>query len=421
MERSQGYGKWKIGISAFAGLMLGSAPGRVSASDHLDSPTAIANPQADIGDVYAWMSPSGRQLNLIMDIVGKSFSDKLSYVFHIDSGSAFGKTTATTTVICRFHEAGTTDCRVGDIDHAHGDASKPQGLQSARHRFRVFAGLRDDPFFNNVKGTRAAYQVASAALNDGAQIDAAGCPDFNQATSEGISYQWRHTEGGPAKNLLAGWTTSAIAISIDLDIVAKGGKLLAVWGTTATSDKQLQRVGRPMTKNALLGLLASDEVADDLKERWNAATPATSAEFVVAIEKALKIYDSFDGKCGNQWLSDREAPPTLRYHALATLLTDDRLWVNGASAVCSQLFAVEMASVGGQSALKNDCGGRTPNYKAANIWRSLLVNGTTTGFDDGLEHDEREHSASLFPFLATPDAQPAKAKSPDPGHAAYKE
>lgn len=421
MDQSRGYGKWKIGVWALAGFMLGGAPGGVSASDHLDSPTAAANPQADIGDVFAWISPSGQQLNLIMDIVGKSFSDKFSYVFHVDSGKVFGKTTATTTVVCRFHGAGATDCRVDNTDQAQGDASKPQGLQSVRHRFRVFAGLRDDPFFNNVKGTRAAYQVATAALKNGAQADAAGCPIFDRPTAEAIAYQWRHTDGGPAQNLLAGWTTSAIVISIDLDVVAKGGKFLAVWGTTGTSDKQLQRVGRPMTKNALLGVLGSDAVADDLKERWNAATPATSAEFVVAIEKGLMIYDGFDGKCGNQWLTDREAAPTLRYHALATLLTDDRLWVNSGSAICSQLFAVEMASVGGQSAVKNDCGGRTPNYKAANIWRSLLVNGTTTGFDDGLDHDDREHSASLFPFLAPPGAGSAKTNSPDTAHAAYKE
>jgi hypothetical protein len=33
------------------------------ASDHLDSPATVANPAADIGDVYAWTSPEGKQLN----------------------------------------------------------------------------------------------------------------------------------------------------------------------------------------------------------------------------------------------------------------------------------------------------------------------------------------------------------------------
>ncbi len=28
------------------------------ASDHLDSPTVIADPRTDIGDVYAWTSPT---------------------------------------------------------------------------------------------------------------------------------------------------------------------------------------------------------------------------------------------------------------------------------------------------------------------------------------------------------------------------
>src|SRR6185503_14138062 len=71
-----------------------------AASDHLDSPSVIADPRADIGDLYAWTSPNGRQLNLVMTIVGHTFSDKLHYVFHVDSGSRFGRTTATTTIDC---------------------------------------------------------------------------------------------------------------------------------------------------------------------------------------------------------------------------------------------------------------------------------------------------------------------------------
>jgi hypothetical protein len=394
-------------LAAIAGMFAVIGAQVLQASDHLDSPTAISNPQADIGDVYAWTSPNGRQLNLIMDIVGKSFSDKLQYAFHIDSGKMYGKTTATTSIVCRFPDAKTAECRVGEIDYVRGDASRPEGLQGHHHRFRVFAGLRDDPFFNNVKGTRAAYEVASAALKNGTTVDAAGCPHFVQATSEAISYQWRHTNGGPPKNLLAGWSASSIIIAIDLDAVTPGGKMLAVWGTTATADKQLNRVGRPLTKNALLGLFAADEVGDQLKEQYNAETPATSARFIPEIQKGLALYDGLDGECGNQLLANPEAAPAMRYQALATLLADDRLWVNSASSVCTQLFAVELASVAGQSTLRGDCGGRSPNYNASNVWRSLLVKGTTVGVDDGLDHDEREHSVTVFPFLAAPDAKPA--------------
>ena len=40
------------------------------ACDHLDSPATGANPQVDIGDVHAWMSPEGRRRNLSMTMQG---------------------------------------------------------------------------------------------------------------------------------------------------------------------------------------------------------------------------------------------------------------------------------------------------------------------------------------------------------------
>jgi Domain of unknown function (DUF4331) len=306
-------------------------------------------------------------------------------------------------IACRFQAADAVECRAGDIDVARGDPRDPAGIESLYNHFRVFAGLRDDPFFNNVRGTRAAYQAAQDALKADAIVDAAGCPAFDRAISQNILNQWKHTDGGPAKNFLAGWLTSAIVISIDLKIVNNGGKLLAVWGTTSNQDKQLDRAARPLTGNALLGTLASDDVSDQLKEDYNAATLTTSGQFVAEIQKDLGLYDAFDGQCGNQLLAEPNAVPSKRYLALATLLADDRLWVNSASTVCTQLTAVELAALTGQKSLKNDCGGRTPKYNAVNVYRSLLVNGTNISVDDGVERDDREHSTTVFPFLAAPD------------------
>jgi len=371
-------------------LICVTLAGPAWASDHLDSPTVIADPRTDIGDIYAWTSPDHRQLNLVMDIVGHSFSDKVAYVFHVDSGRKFGSTTTTTDIVCRFPAATEADCVVGkDADHAHGDASVIGGLPGTNHRSRVFAGLRDDPFFNNVLGTRAAYSMAMKVLNGPPE----GCPHFDAATSAAILDQWRHTNGGPATNLLAGWTPSSIVISIDVGLVNKGGSLLAVWGATVGADRQIDREGRPLTGNALLGLFAPEEAAFALKEEFNAASPASGARFVAEIEKGVAIYDSFDGHCGNSLLG---------YRAMATLLADDRLWVNSASGVCTQLMAVELASVAGRKELKNDCGGRTPNYDSVNVYRSLLVDGTYASVDDGVHQDDHVHSTTVFPFLAAP-------------------
>jgi hypothetical protein len=378
------------------------APLACLASDHLDTPSVIADPRTDIGDLYAWTSTDGRRLNLVMTIVGHSFSDKTDYVFHIDSGKTFGKTAHTTTVRCNFPSEGVTRCRAGNDDSARGDASQPSGLDSAKHHFRVFAGLRDDPFFNNVKGTRAAYSVVFDALRRGTASDAAGCPLLTQEQSDILLEQWRHTDGGPATNFLKGWTPASVVISIDLPLVSRGGKLLAVWAATRQGGRQIDRAGRPLTGNALLGTIATDDISDALKERYNAATPSTSAEFITEIGKGLALYDSFDGACGNQWLIEKAAPPSARYRTLATLLADDRLWVNADSRNCTQLFAVELARLGRQEKWRGDCGGRTPNYNAVNEYRSLLVNGTTQGVDDGVTHDELRHSDDVFPFLAAP-------------------
>ena len=164
--RLQAWNWWFAGL-AMVGILIIMGVRAGSASDHLDTPTVIADPAADIGDIFAWTSSDGKRLNLVMDIVAHQFSDRLQYVFHVDSGKSFGKTTATTLIVCRFDVAGVAECWVGDVDYVHGDASNVSGIEGKNRRFRLFAGLRDDPFFNNVKGTRAMYGVAGSALQQG--------------------------------------------------------------------------------------------------------------------------------------------------------------------------------------------------------------------------------------------------------------
>lgn len=391
--------------AAVCSVALWVASFACDASDHLDTRTVIGDPRADIGDLYAWTSSDGERLNLAMTIVGHNFSSELAYTFHVDSGPRFGRTTGRTEIVCRFPAAGKTECEARGIDRAVGDAGKPAGIEGRNGRFRVFAGLRDDPFFNNVKGARDAYQVAAAGLERGAARDAAGCPAFDQSTSGTLLDKWRHTEGGPAQDFLRGWTPASLVVSIDLDAIDGGGRMFAVWGTTSTAQRQLDRMGRPLTGNALLAPLAADGVSDALKEQYNTGTRAEWAKLAPAIQQTLGLYDSFDSVCGNQWLADRSAEPALRYRAMAELLADDRLWVNGASRVCTQFFAVELAHLGGKAELRDECGGRTPTQDAVDVYRSLLVNGKTAGVDDGVDRDAQQHSAVEFPFLAAPSGE----------------
>lgn len=382
---------------AFTLAFIGMAQGAL-ASDHLDTPSVIADPRADIGDLYAWTSPDDRRLNLALPIVGHSFSDRLTYAIHIESGPSYGVTSATIALSCRFPD-GEMECRLGrDIVRGQGDTSR--GLVSRSGRLRVFAGPRDDPFFNNVRGTRGAYDAASKALRAGAAADAAGCPAFDATTIAFIRDQWAHTAGGPPQNLLAGWTPATIIAEIDLRSVTGGGPILALWATTTSSERQIDRAGRVLTGNALLGTIAGGDESNRLKEGYNSATPANGEDFVAEIEKGLALYDGFDGLCGNQLLAGPRPDPH-RYRVLARMLADDRLWLNSAADHCAILLAVETAALAGRSTA-SDCGGRAPSYNAVNAYRSMLVAGDYTAISDGLSRDEQPSSDTDFPFLSPP-------------------
>ncbi|MGE7137543.1 DUF4331 family protein [Luteibacter sp. NPDC031894] len=408
-------------LLTLAPALVALGPLSAHASDHLDTPTVAADPRADIGDVYAWTAPDGGRLNLVMTIVGHSFSDRIAYTFHVDSGKAFGQTTKSTSITCRFSASYAVQCAAGVDERADGFVDAAAGFASPSGRLKVFAGRRDDPFFNNVKGSRSAFDVAAAALKGGAPMDADGFPAFDAATVASIREHWRQTDGGPGKNFLAGWTPACIVVTVDLDMVAGGGPVLAVWGETALPNGRVDRAGRPLTGNALLAPLAPEAVSDRLKERYNRAEPATSRQFIADIQRSLGLYDAYDGVRGNQWLADARAAQGERYKQLATLLADDRLWVNSAARTCTQLFAVELAALSGRRDLADDCGGRTPSYDASNVYRSLLAAGDTRTIDDGVHRDERVHSTSRFPFLAaaaavnpeTAPAQPSTATASD--------
>jgi hypothetical protein len=273
----------------------------------------------------------------------------------------------------------------------------------------VFAGVRDDPFFNNVRGTRAALNVAGAAMA-GVRKDAGGCPDFGAATSARILDEWRHTEGRAGANFLAGWNTAALVVSVDLDVVDAGGPLLGVWSTTSVrrappghppleAGVLIDRMGRALTGNALLGTFDTGDASNRRKTEYNQSARENWASFAADIGKTLAIYDGFDGVCGNQWLAVQNAAPATRYDGLAQLLADDRLWVNSAAHACVQYLAAEFDHVG---ATHHDCGGRTPNYDAADVFRSLLATGSVAGVDDGVSTDDGRPSDSKFPFLAPP-------------------
>jgi hypothetical protein len=219
-------------------LTTGAAIGlKLRAADHRDGPAAIADPAADITDIYAWMSTDKTKVTLVMDVypnapAGTLFSDQVLYTFDLNSAASFGGTPTNTKIICGFDTAQKITCWVGSSEMVTGDASATAGLTSASAKTKVFAGLRDDPFFFNLTGFKAtAADVAAAA--SGLTFDPSGCPMLDATTSSTLVAQLAHgTAGAAPTSDFAGQNVLSIVIEVDTALVTPGGKFLGIWGST---------------------------------------------------------------------------------------------------------------------------------------------------------------------------------------------
>lgn len=226
-------------------LLLLAAP-LALAADHTDGPAASADPTADITDLFAWTSPDGKDLNLIMNVFpaatsAAKFSDAVQYVFHTNSQASFGAAaTSSEDIVCTFDAAQKISCWAGS-SYVTGDASSTSGIASSDGKLRVFAGLRDDPFFFNLDGFKDAVAdvKATAAAGGLPAPDAAGCYNLGNPGSSGtiasvLVADLTHTSHGanPAVDHFAGLNVLSIALQVDLSLVNKGGPVVGVWGST---------------------------------------------------------------------------------------------------------------------------------------------------------------------------------------------
>ncbi len=217
------------GIGALCAVTSISASAR--AADHTDSPAVVADPAADIADVYAWVE-GGQDLNLIMNIATAAFSDQVQYVFHIESMPAYGMSGPTTTILCRFDVSQRVECWVGEDVYVSGDATGESGISDGSGMVRVHTGLRDDPFFFNISGFGATIDLVKDAAPN-LTFDDDGCPALDVDTANALATQLTlEPDGSAGRDDFAGRNVQSLVVQVDRSLVDAGGSILAVWGST---------------------------------------------------------------------------------------------------------------------------------------------------------------------------------------------
>jgi Domain of unknown function (DUF4331) len=371
-------------------------------SDHISGPRALADPIADITDVYAFPSPeqSGR-LVLVLNTLPMAkpsdvFSDGLLYRFRLrplhrpasdDAAWRFVPGDGEIVVDCVFDapSGGTED---PSTPQQQGTCVGPSG-ESVSFRvndpaggsgrgLRVFAGTRWDPFIMDARAALTTLATHELAFTD------------------------------PGSIFLDGKNVLSIVVEIDTGFVADWGLVgvVAETLTRGTFNVRIERVGRPEVKNMMLAPKEFDPVNRDLEIRdlYNMEDAFHLGDSYVGAYRArldanLAFWDGLDGKL--DWVADANGR-----HPLTDLVLDDYLIVDVTKPYVEHgsFLEIELAARNGTE--HQTCGGRAPNDDVMDTIFTQLVNGGHgPTVRDGVDAASRPATGD-FPYLAPPNPSP---------------
>jgi Domain of unknown function (DUF4331) len=370
-------------------------------SDHFSGPRALADPTADISDVFAFPAPETPQhLVIVMDVFGKAgpsavFSDAVIYRFRIRpvGVAATGPEAAFAPGQGEFTLDFTFDVPSGRTNSGRplqqGRCLTPSGSTisfrtddengGAVDGVQVFAGQRSEPFFLDVRMIERT--VATGKLS------------FRPKGSD----------------TLYGTNILAIVMKIEWHKMLKGGPLFAVVCETLQAGPRpvrIERVGRPEIKNVSLSFKMFDQVNRDLEIRdlYNSEDafnlkPDYFDAYRVRMNANLAFYDGLDGKI--DWPFDHRGN-----HPLTKLLLADFLVVDASKPFAeTSYFEIERSMLDGRAHATP--GGRWLNQDIMDFVFTLYVNGGNgPPVNDGVDAPIA-WSSKAFPYLAPPN--PAKA------------
>lgn len=246
--------RFAVGLGALGAIALVAAE-PAQGADHLDSNAAVGDPAADITDWFAWTSADGESLNMILAVTplagdDATFSDATQYSFHVNAHPSLLEAAGLSTLItCQYYSDTELECwaqRDGSVvGYVEGDPSAEAGLTNADSSIRVFAGLRNDPFYFNLDGFGATAATVRSVVESSPGdlgLDGNGCPaGLAEATRSALVTQLAENapdapDGTPI-NDLDGANVLAIVMQVDLDLISDAtNPTLSTWGSTQAAE-----------------------------------------------------------------------------------------------------------------------------------------------------------------------------------------
>jgi hypothetical protein len=368
-------------------------------SDHISGPRALAEPVADITDVYAFPSPE-RPGHLVLVVNTLPFaqpsdgmSDGLVYRFRLRPLTAapgepvpFAVGAEEFVVDCRFSPPASAADGTGV--QQKGTCITPAGETvsftvhdeqgGSGHGVRVFAGPRWDPFIMDARAALTTIATGELAFTDPGSIFLDG------------------------KNVLG--------LVVELDCALLGGaQLVGIVAETLTRGRftvRIERVGRPEVKNMLLAPKQFDQVNTDLEIRdlYNLEDafhlgPSYQGAYRARLNANLAFWDGLDGT--TDWPADGNGN-----HPLTSLVLADHLVVDVTKPYAEQgsFLEIELAALAGKP--HETCGGRALNDDVIDRLFTTLINaGNGPVIRDGVDSATRP-ATRTFPYLAAPNPDP---------------
>jgi hypothetical protein len=367
-------------------------------SDHISGPRALADPIADITDVYAFPSPEqADRLVLVVNTLPMAkpsdrFSEGLLYRFRVrpldgateqTPGWHFVPADDEYVVDCVFSAPDPT----GGVDQ-EGTCTSPAG-ESVSFRvndpqggsgagLRVFAGTRWDPFIMDAHAALTTLATHELAFTD------------------------------PGSIFLDGKNVLSLVVELDTSLLGES-HLVGVVAETLTRgaiNVRIERVGRPEVKNMMLAPKEFDHVNRDLEIRdlYNMEDAFHLGGSYVGAYRArlnanLAFWDGLDGTL--DWPTDDDGTHPLTDLVLADFLVVDHTmpYVEHGS-----FLEIELAARRGDE--HTTCGGRTLNDDVMDTIFTLLVNaGEGPTIRDGVDAATRPATRE-FPYLVPPNPDP---------------